>query len=407
MPNLKDNQPRIESIDVLRGFALLGILIMNIQSFGLLAEFYINPLLVVDGQPPAMADLVSHAVSYALADQKFITIFSILFGTGLAMQYDSCSKRGRYYLVRRNIVLLVIGMLHAYLLWPGDILVAYAVCGFVAIALLNQNSRVLLVFSLILFSVPMVLSILNAQLLPYYSADDLLQMDRFWQPSASMLEQQVSAMTGSWWQTFMYRIPQTVEMQVVIFPMEIGWRVLSLMLFGIYLYRSGFYQPYSWPSYNNIIFLCGAVGGLIIIVGLYFNYLYQWQVAFSLFYGTLFNYVGSAFMAMVYISAILLLCKFVWFTRIRLALANVGRLALSNYLLQTIVCTTIFYGHGLGLFATLSRAELWLLLPPMWLSQTMLSCVYLKFFKRGPVEYLWRFLSDMKASNDEGKLAKV
>lgn len=384
---------RIVSIDVLRGFALLGILIMNIQSFGLLAEFYFNPLLLVGDKLPSMIDLVSHGVTYIFADQKFMTIFSLLFGSGLAIQLDSISTKGRPYLLCRNIVLLIMGMVHAYLLWPGDILVTYAICGFFAIAMINLNNRNLLLCSLLLFSVPMAISIINTLLLPYYGIDDLNHLEQIWQPSNLDIKQQISAMTGSWWQGVIYRAPMAVEMQLVIFPFETGWRVLSLMLFGVFLYRCGFYQGWPYKKYCRVIVFSGLIGFLLMIVGLYQNYSHLWSVEYSMFIGANFIYLGSALLALFYSSTVMLVCHKGVFLKSQRMLSNVGRMALSNYFYQTIVCTCIFYGFGFGLFSSVSRSELWVFLPPIWASQVVISSLCLKYFNRGPVEWLWRKLT--------------
>ena len=139
---------RIISLDILRGFAILGILIMNIQSFSMITAAYVNPT--------AYGDLTginkwTWIISHIIADNKFMTIFSILFGAGIVLMSDKIKKAGRkqagiYY--RRIFWLFVIGMVHAYLFWYGDILVCYAVCGLIVFLFRNLKPGWLLFFGL-------------------------------------------------------------------------------------------------------------------------------------------------------------------------------------------------------------------------------------------------------------------
>ena len=135
---------RIVSIDVLRGFAVLGILIVNIQGFARVASAYMNPS---SGRVLEGADLWTWAAVYLFADTKFISIFSLLFGAGIAMMSERMEQRGisgtsLHY--RRNVWLLAMGLVHAYLIWHGDILVTYALCGFLLYPLRNLEPRKLL-----------------------------------------------------------------------------------------------------------------------------------------------------------------------------------------------------------------------------------------------------------------------
>lgn len=384
-------KPRISSIDTLRGFALLGILIMNIQSFGLLAEAYINPNLGLSGENPSSYDWLSYCIAHLFADQKFMSIFSILFGSSLALQYSkNCN---RIFLLKRQLILFIIGLSHAYLLWPGDILVTYALCGSAALCFISLPERRLITVAALLFVIPIGIATVNSALVPFYSAAELQELQLAWQPSEHHINQQVFAMTGSWWQQLSYRVPAALEMQLLIFPLETSWRVLALMLLGIVLYRQGFYTYWTLRSYQLLSlfgFLCGL---LLVAFGLYQNHQHQWQVEYVLFSGSRFNYLGSVIMAVAYASLVIFICRKMWLPRIQQNLASVGRLALSNYLLQSLICSSIFYGHGGGLFNSLTRTELWILLPPIWFLQVWLSKYYLSYFKQGPAEWLWRYLS--------------
>ena len=151
-------EERISSIDVLRGFALLGILIMNIQSFSMIMASYMNPTAFGD---LTGADFWVWTLSSVLANNKFISIFSMLFGAGIVLMTGRAEARGvksRRLHVRRSVWLIVIGLLHAYLLWYGDILFTYGVCALIVFAGRKASPRKLIIIGLIIFSIASLLS---------------------------------------------------------------------------------------------------------------------------------------------------------------------------------------------------------------------------------------------------------
>jgi len=158
---------RIEVIDILRGFALLGILIMNIQSFSMVNIAYVNP--TVGGTLNGVNFWV-YVLTHTLADQKFMTIFSLLFGVSSALIYQKLSAQqrpARVYLVRRNLWLLLIGLLHGCFVWHGDILVSYALSGFILLMLLRLSALIQLSIGLVLLCMPVLINGLAVQSIPY------------------------------------------------------------------------------------------------------------------------------------------------------------------------------------------------------------------------------------------------
>jgi len=136
-----------------------------------------------------------------------------------------------------------------------------------------------------------------------------------------------------------------------------------------------------------------GVGLPLVLCGVITNFAVDWLLEYSLFSGRQFNYWGSLFIALAYVSAVMLICRFRRPTKLIRRLAAVGRMALTGYPLQTVICTTIFYGHGLGLFGQLQRREQILVVFGVWLFLLIVSPIWLRFFRFGPAEWLWRSLT--------------
>lgn len=392
LPELSSTRQRIDVIDALRGFALLGILVMNIQIFSMPEQAYLNPL--VFGTTDASlsgSDGWVYIITHLLADQKFLTIFSLLFGVSMALMAESRPHNATRYIMRRNFFLLLIGLGHAYLIWSGDILVTYALCGFAVVWLRNLSALKLFVAGLILFLIPIVMNLLDAALLPYWTIQDYAELTAIWQPGAVEISAQIEDMRGSWLQQMEYRISSALGMQTVVFLSETAWRVSGLMLWGMALYKVKFFQSavLTW-RHGLLLFVVFLTGLSIVAFGIQQNIQNHWQAHYSLLVGHLYNYVGSVFVSATYIG------MFVWLSRkknlsaIMSVFQTIGRTALSNYLFQSLVCTLIFYGHGLGLFASLDRFQVMLLLPFVWIAQIILSGLWLSHYRNGPVEWAWR-----------------
>ena len=189
---------RIDAIDVLRGFALLGILLMNVQSFAMPQAAYFNPTAYGDLEG---ANLNVWVAVRMLADQKFMTIFSMLFGAGIVLMAERAEARGdaRRVHYRRMAWLLVIGLLHAHLLWAGDILFLYAVCGMLVYPLRHQPPGRLIAMGVGLLAVASAYSIGSGLSLPYWPEE---AREGFaagvWRPAPEVIEAELAAMRGGW-----------------------------------------------------------------------------------------------------------------------------------------------------------------------------------------------------------------
>lgn len=391
------SEERIQSLDILRGFALLGILIMNIQSFSMIEAAYINPA--------AFGDLTAinrwaWIFSHIFGDQKFMTLFSILYGAGIVMITSRIRETGRneaaiHY--RRTGWLLVIGMLHAYLLWHGDILVPYAICAVFAYFFRNKYPRKLFITGLLIICVPSLLYLLFGWSMPYWPPEGIENLATSWAPAPELIEKEILAFQGSWIQQMSQRVPAAIAFQTFIFLMWTGWRAGGLMLIGMAFYKWGILTAEKSNRFYQRMLVIGLLVGLpMVILGVIFNFAANWSLEYSMFLGWQYNYWGSLFVAGGFIAAVMLICKSKRSGRLSLSLAAVGRTALSNYLLQTLICTFIFYGHGFALFAKVERAALILIMFGIWIAQLVVSPLWLKYFRFGPAEWLWRSLTYMK-----------
>lgn len=395
-PSASASSSRIGLVDALRGFALLGILIMNIQSFAMPDQAYLNPMAFgIDGSITASANGWAYIFSHLVADQKFMTIFSVLFGFSMALMAESTLRQPVWFLCKRNALLLIIGLLHAYLIWHGDILVSYAICGFLVLGLLRLSPATLIRTGCLLISVPALYIVFAMMLLPYWNASELAELQEFWQPDAATINSQVSQLSGSWSQQFSLRIERSLEMQLYVLPAETVWRVSGLMLLGAALYRLRWLQ--TADSRKKILFLSALTliaGYTIIAIGLAQNQAHQWQASYSMFAGYLYNYCGSLLVGFSYIGLFYAGYQVIATSKVMCCLQLIGRTALSNYLLQSLLCTWLFYGYGLGWFGHVDRVAQLMLLPFIWSLQILLTAAWLRFYSAGPAEWLWRSAVD-------------
>ena len=385
---------RIASIDTLRGFALLGILVMNINSFGMIGSAYMNPTAL---GPPEGLDYVVWWIAHLLAEMKFMTIFSALFGAGIVLMWQRAKRGGRkstWLHYRRMFWLLVIGLAHAHLLWFGDILVPYALCGMVMYWLSGLRPRWLIPSGIMLIGVGSALMLVSGLTMPNWPEETVAKMSADWAPTAEQIEMQLAMYRGSWLEQMPYRSIQALSMETFLFLFLFFWRIGGLMLIGMALFKLGFFSGERSHRFYGIGAIVGLiVGGTLIQFGVLQNHHNQWTMQYSFFLGSQYNYWGSLLVAFAWSCLVILACKLQWMNWLLNALAAVGRMALSNYLLHTIICTTFFYGHGFGWYGYLSRSSLLLIVLFIWVLQLIVSPWWLKRFRFGPFEWLWRSLT--------------
>ena len=383
---------RINQLDVMRGFALLGILIMNIISFGLPAAHYFNPY--AEG-PLHGWNRWALVFSELFANEKFMGLFSLLFGASVVLFTDKVEEKGRSALafhMRRNGWLLVFGLLHAYLLWVGDILVTYALCSVWLFFVRKWSARSLFIASGVSVLLLLLMDALMGLSVPYWSAEDLTEFSAFWTPGSTTIAEEVATMRGSWSDQMTIRVPGALAMQMEYLPM-LALRATAMMLLGMGLYKAGVLNGSRGQRWNGGLAIIGMAMGLAITGwGFHFSETREWSMN-VFFNGGLFRSLGMVFLVMGYVGGILWLCGGVKRDWLERWLAPLGRMALTNYLAQTVICTTLMYGHGFGMFGFLGRAQLWLLVLPIWVVQIIASKWWMARFAFGPIEWAWRSLT--------------
>ncbi|MDE2827101.1 MAG: DUF418 domain-containing protein [Bacteroidota bacterium] len=357
---------RIASIDVLRGFAVLGILIVNMQGFARVSSAYMNP---TSGSAFVGEEAWIWTVVYILADTKFLSIFSMLFGAGIAMM----SER------------------------HGDVLVAYALCGFLLYPLRKLNARTLLWMGgcVVAFVVPFWL--LAGLSIPYWPDADRLELVAQWAPPQEVLDSEITAFRGGLGEQLAVRAPIALELQTSAFLGLFLWRAGGLMLVGMGLYKLGVLAAARSVVFYRRMAVIGIGTGLpLAVAGAWYKVDQGFAFETVMFQGALFNYVGSVGVFLGYIGLVMLMVQFSRLPKLTARLAATGRMALTNYVTQSLICTLVFYGHGLGLFERVAAPGRTGIVFAIWALQLLWSPWWLKRFRFGPLEWIWRSATYMK-----------
>jgi len=385
---------RIQSLDIIRGFALLGILLMNIQSFSMPDAAYLNPTSYGD---LTGINLGVWAVSHLLIDSKFMAMFSMLFGAGVLLFCEHIeSKHGTSFFLhyRRMFWLMLFGLMHAHLIWSGDVLFLYAVCGFWIYWFRHCTTKTLWITGIGLLSVGWLLNAFTQWGLAYMPDADLASLQSDWRPATAVINAEITAFTGTWQEQFHIRSEHAWFLETFVLLYLMIWRAGGLMLIGMALYKQGLFSQLkdSKDILRNGIFF--AVSGFSLVgYGIYYNFEHQWVMEYSQFAGSQFNYIGSVLVALAYLYLFVFMIQTQRLTTIQNRLAYVGRMAFSNYISQSVICTFIFYGFGLGLFGQFERWQQLLVVLVVWSLILIWSPIWLNKFRYGPLEWCWRSLT--------------
>ncbi|WP_373521449.1 DUF418 domain-containing protein [Aquiflexum sp.] len=407
---------RIASLDIMRGIVLCGILIMNINGFGL-AFGYNNPSIL--GGDKGL-NLYTWMATNLLFEGTMRALFSLLFGVGMFIFLDRIVKKGAginaadiYF--RRITWLLVFGLIHGYLLlWVGEILYNYALMGFLVYSFRQMVPKKLIITGLLLFCIGTGWN--------YYE----YQKDKEWFSkvqqaevsiaSSQELTNELKSAKDSWEKREAKNSPEATEkfieeMQKGYFSVvkHLGpimydfnvtdpyrgdlWDVLSMMLIGIALFKWGLLSGEK-PASKYWLMV-----GIGYPIGIAINY-YEMQLILDAEFSTLsFSqsnityYWGRFFVAMAHVGLIMLFCKSPLFAWLKTSLAAVGKMALTNYMMHSVICMFIFTGVGFGLFGQLERFELLYVVFSIWIVQLIVSPIWLRYYHFGPMEWVWRSLS--------------
>jgi uncharacterized protein len=413
------SEERISALDTVRGFALLGILVMNILAFGVPNAAAWKPTLAGGASG---WNLFTWFVIEVLGDGKMRAIFSLVFGASVLLLVERLSRRGTgvdaadiHY--RRMLWLLVFGLIHAYFIWFGDILYPYALMGLLLFPLRKLSARALLIAAGIMMlvmtgdNVRYYLQQKNeqreyAQILADEKAGRTLSRDQQdtrsdWEdmlrevsPSADDLKKETDAHRGSYLQLLAFRSKLVFHLHGRPIYLPNPWfDFLALMLFGMAFLKLGVLTAArSVRFYVWMALLSFAIG----LPTHAWAFWWFWKQQFSIESS---NLIGIAYeigrvTAFGYIAVILLFIKLNLWKSATERLAAVGRMAFSNYIFASVVCTILF--DGFGLFGKLQRYQLYGVVLLVWAVNLVVSPIWLRHFRFGPLEWLWRSLTYWK-----------
>jgi uncharacterized protein len=376
---------RIDMLDAIRGFALFGILLMNLEAFN-------GPItLALSGIDPSLhgTDRFADAFIYLFVQGKFWTLFSLLFGIGFAIMHDSAARAGndfRRIYKRRLRALLVIGAAHGILIWEGDILFAYALAGFLLLWRLKTDAVPRLWPIVLIYTLPLACIALAGAFAQTDGQDGVL---------AKLLAEEIRVQGHS-------SYPEALTWRLGFFAQSLGNLVILLPLtfaifsLGVRLHRTGWSMPASGrPDGGGRRALACYASGLILMLASIGYAPHASPVAINMTFAVvnILNMLAGILMALGMFFGIRQLWDKPAAQAILARLAPIGRMALTNYLMQSLLCTLFFNGYGLGYFQQLPRA--WHI--PFALALTAVQALYstwwLKRYRIGPVEYLWRWLT--------------
>ncbi|EFE93709.1 DUF418 domain-containing protein YeiB [Serratia odorifera] len=379
--------PRIATLDCVRGIAILGILLLNISAFGLPKAAYLNPAYA---GLPALHDAWTWALLDLLAQAKFLAMFALLFGAGLQLLLH----RGKGWMRARLSWLVLFGLGHAIFLWDGDILLAYGLIGLVCWRMIREAKD-----TFTLLKTGVVLYLIGVAVLLLLGIISRGEPGSFWQPGPAVLQYEQFWKLQGGMEAWRNRV-DLLSSSLLAIGAQYGWELAGMMLFGAGLMRSGWLRGHFSPGYYRrqaawLIPLALAIQLPAVVL----QWHLQWDYRWSGFLLQVPRELGAPLQAMGYLA----LCYGFWPQLARLPLGRwltqVGRMALSNYLLQTLVCTTLFYRFGW--YQQFDRLQLLALVPLVWVINLLFSTLWLRYFSQGPMEWLWRKLTALGAGNSD------
>jgi len=409
---------RVVTLDVVRGLAVLGILVMNVVEFAMPLAAYENPS---HGGGSTGLDRLTWHIQVALFDGKMRALFSMLFGAGLVLITERMERAGRGgaadLLLRRCLWLALFGIVHRFALqWTGDILYAYGLLGLIAIAFRCWRPVPLLLAGVLCLGafVPASLwqhhqaakvreqaaqvAVLEAAQQPV--PKELSDAKERWErrsavPKPERHKAEIDAMRGSYATVFAYRWDYHHTFQSAYLYYYFVWDVLGMMFVGMALCRVGFFAGRLPGSVYGISIGFGIVGAALSLA-----WANAWartgfsaaELELKLWHDMLHPFVRGI-VGLGWASALILLHRAGALRWLTATLMRVGRMAFSNYVLQTVCCTLFFFGYGLGQYGELSRAQTMLVFAAVTAIQIGFSWIWLARFSFGPLEWVWRSLT--------------
>ncbi|WP_319502588.1 DUF418 domain-containing protein [uncultured Draconibacterium sp.] len=403
IPTPLSSRERIDYMDLLRGIAIFGILIANLRWFSLYSP-QVSGMFTYEE-----IDHVIYLLQGVFIESKFYTIFSLLFGWGIALQInrsqkDDASTAG--FLRRRLCFMMLLGGMHMFFIWEGDIVFLYGLVGFVLVALRKYSNSTLLITGILMLLSPVLLYFLKMNW-PWvnYPSDYLYSLGEKMYQHFGWIDQDTSR-TGVLSES--KSIVTSIKITLADAPYRFAYlfavsripKVLGAMLIGFYMGRTNLYSKIM--KHKNVV-LKATIAGLIVFVPL--NYwlegilkneqaYYQHQIE-GLYY-TIADSLTVFPLALVYMTALALLFEKKWIQIILNPVLAVGKTAFSNYVFQSLIGIIIFYGVGFGLAGQFGPLAWTIAAVIIFSFQIILSNLWLKYFRFGPLEWIWRSLTYRK-----------
>lgn len=383
---------RVHALDTVRGFALLGILLSNMAYFASPAIYLKTSAMALWTGP---LDKATYIFIDFIATSKFFTLFSFLFGLGFVLFFQRAlqrSQRPNLLFLRRIAILLMFGILHAFGIWYSDILLIYAIIA--PLLLFNhRQARTILRWAFALLLVPAAFLALGV--IAFLTDGGFLPNDEGEAAFAAEMIQQSIAVYGSG--TLLEILQQRAldysfasEGYLLMIPI-----ILSLFLFGVDVAKTERYRNLQAqiPFLKKVWWISLLIGLPLNTVMVYSHTQLESPFSLHMFSSGIGLTIGGPALCFFYMTSIILLCQRQIWARIFSPLNAVGRLALSNYLLQSLVCTTLFYSYGLGFFWASGSVLLAYYRGVTIYSPIILSHFWVKRFRFGPAKWLWRSLT--------------
>ena len=397
---------RIVDLDILRGIALFGILVVNLQLFA-------HPFFNIVSDAGLFQEWYNQAaVSFVhiFFEGKFITLFSFLFGIGFYIFAQRLKlKELSFYPVflRRMGLLLIIGLLHAWLLWAGDILVFYAIGGVLLMLFFKRKDKTIkawmgiLVGGMILMFTVLALLVMFAMNIPDVAEEMNVQFIQQGIEYEQLAQRGYEVHeTGSFTEIMAYRSKERGFVWLGLLFSQAGMAyILAIFLFGLYIGRKGILDnPQAFRDYFIGNWKRNVLIGLLFSILYAITYNYMDPIFFDYWYllHTVSFYIGTPLLCFGYVGFILKMLQKAGESSWISQFAPVGRMALTNYLMQSVICTTIFYGYGFGLFGKLTPLMVIPVAIVIFAFQVWFSRWYFTRFKMGPMERLWRMGTYLK-----------
>lgn len=387
-------------LDVLRGFALLGIAIANFPEFSLYSFLPDN---ATEAMPTAEIDRITHYLQYIFIDGKFYTIFSLLFGIGFSIIITNAMKRGAngfsiFY--RRMSALLFIGFLHLMFIWSGDILMLYALLGMLLPLFRNLSNRTLLTIATVLLLLPVAIDF-TLEATGVYPAASVVELQQYYCARYGITDENFAYWlrdANNYSKTFEFLIQGALVRVQEFIDGNRYFKVLGLFLFGFYIGRNRFYA--NLLEHKPLLKRIALYG---FGFGFPLSLLYAWSAMNGRPWGlgthALLSFVGIFPLGFAYVAGICL-CYFRYSQwGIFRFFAKPGQMALTNYIGQSLCGMLLFYGIAFGFGAKVGLVYVVLIAAGVWIVQALFSHLWLHRFQFGPLEWIWRMLTYGKTFN--------